>query len=384
MTTEVRTLLHDAADVPIRAPDLERARESARIRRRRRRGVGALAAVVVLVLVTAAVAVRSGGGGDGAHVAIGPRQTNSTVPDGWKTIHADPGITVSVPAAWKVGQGNATPIGVPVLSLEDLDPLADDALAACFLGRTPVSAPEEGGSLINMWEFPASSNEVPGTADDVLTVVDRPTTFSGALTLGPRTCPVAEYQQIAFRDAGRVFLVRAVSVIPSNAENPELLALAAQVLDTLKIEPLDDSATPTTTEVASPPLPSIPPTATTAPPFVPTSADEQQIADLVARWLTYQSDDEIRATIQGADSILDAMHEGMRQYQMNLSAYSGRADAVHLVDDSHADIVFTLFLNGGVLYGNQHGHAVKVDGRWMMTRDSECSLLALGSISCPS
>lgn len=77
------------------------------------------------------------------------------------------------------------------------------------------------------------------------------------------------------------------------------------------------------------------------------------------------------------------MHEGMRQYQMNLSGYSGRADSIRVIDDTNAEFTFTLFLNGGVLYGNQQGSAVKVDGRWMITRDPECVLLSLGSISCP-
>ena len=43
----------------------------------------------------------------------------------------------------------------------------------------------------------------------------------------------------------------------------------------------------------------------------------------------------------------------------------------------------TLFLQGAVLYSNQTGQAIKVDGRWMITRESECALLALGSIACP-
>ena len=101
MTTDVRTLLHDAADAPTRGPDIGGALQRARDRRRRRRGVGALVAVVVIALVTGAVAL-GGGGGDDARVAIGPRQGVSEIPDGWKTVHADPGITVSVPATWKV------------------------------------------------------------------------------------------------------------------------------------------------------------------------------------------------------------------------------------------------------------------------------------------
>jgi hypothetical protein len=53
-------------------------------------------------------------------------------------------------------------------------------------------------------------------------------------------------------------------------------------------------------------------------------------------------------------------------------------------DGTHATFGDTLFLYGNVLYGNCTGDAVKIDGRWMITRDTECALLALGSIACPS
>lgn len=385
MTTDVRTLLHDAADAPSRPPDLDRARRSARDRRRRRRGVGALAAIVVLALVTGFVALGGGDGGN-ARVAIGPRQTGSEIPDGWKTIHADPGITISIPPDWKTSSPSTTPVGVPVLSMDDLPADAGDILSACTMGQGAASLPEDAGSLVNIWEYAGDATEVPDANNEMLGVVDRPETFVGALARGApivgAPCPGARYDQLAFRAAGRVFMVRVVTIFPTAAVEETRLALTGRVLDTLRVEPLSTEATTTT---GPPPSATVSPTVvTTAPPFEPTTQDERDIASLVSRWLTYQSDDEIRATIVDADSILDAMHEGMRQYESNLSGYSGRADSVHLTDDTHADVVFTLFLNGGVLYSNQHGAAVKVDGRWMMTRGSECALLSLGGITCPS
>jgi hypothetical protein len=381
MTTDVRTLLHESADRPSRPPDLEGAMRSGRARRRRSRGLGALVAVIVVALVTGALVL--GGGGDDAQVAIAPRQTGPTIPDGWKTITADPGITVSVPASWKVSSSSVTPIGVPVLSLEDLNPLADDALAACTLGRTPSAAPEEGGSLINMWEFPASSTEVPGTANDVVTVVDRPATFSGALTLGPRACPVAEYQQIAFRDAGRVFLVRAVSVIPSDAENPELLALAAQVLDTLRIEPLE-AATTTTAQPFSTTIPPTQPTATTAPAFVPTSDDERAIVQVFERWVDDHTDAELDATVEDPDAVRAPSHEGWNQQTPeSLAAYDGRVESIRMLDSDHAEVGYTILHGGQVAFGNRLGSAVKVKGEWRVSTETVCSMLVIGGIRCP-
>src|SRR4051812_39144388 len=96
MTTDVRTLLHDTAESPSRPPDLGAAMQRARARGRRHRGFGALAAVVVAALVVGALALGSDGG-DGAPVAIGTRQAGSDVPEGWKQIQSNQGITIAIP-----------------------------------------------------------------------------------------------------------------------------------------------------------------------------------------------------------------------------------------------------------------------------------------------
>jgi hypothetical protein len=341
-----------------------------------------LVVVIVVALATGAL-LLGGGGGDDAQVAIAPRQTGPTIPDSWKTITADPGITLSVPADWEVAEPSATPIGTALVNTTDLGPDADSVLVACTMGRQPATPPSSAGSALSLWEFPGDSAQVPDVANSTLDVVDRPETFAGALVAGPNECEGARYDQLAFRDAGRVFLVRVVSVFPTAEDEQVRLRLAAQVLDTLRVEPLE-AATTTTAQPFSTTIPPTQPTATTAPAFVPTSDDEQEIAELVVRWLHYETDDELRSTIVDADSILDAIHEGMRQYQGNLpDGYTGRIESLRFADPSHADFVFTLFLHGSPLYSNQTGHAVQVDGRWMVTRESECSLLALGSISCP-
>ncbi len=380
MTTDVRTLLHDAADAPIRAPDLDHARQSARSRRRRQRGVGALVAVVVIALVTGFVAI-GGDDGDNARVAIAPRQTGSEIPDGWKTITADPGITIFAPSEWKVLPPDTTPIGAPVLSLDNLPVGADDVLAACTMGRTPTTAPDAVGSLINMWEFPAGSTEVPGTNNDTVQVVDRPTSFAGALTPGPGDCPGADSGQIAFRDAGRVFLVRAVIVFPSDTDREERLALVGQVLDTLRIDPLETVTTNTLPVTTTLP----PATATTASPFVPTTADEQQIRDLFVAWLRNHPDDETRAIIEDGDALLDVIHQGLAQHSPeDLTKYSGTVQAVRMLDADHAEVEYTLLFDGHPQFGLRTGVAVRIDGQWRVSRATECALLSLGGLSCPA
>jgi hypothetical protein len=36
-----------------------------------------------------------------------------------------------------------------------------------------------------------------------------------------------------------------------------------------------------------------------------------------------------------------------------------------------------------VLFGQRSGVAVRIDGRWMVSRATECSLLSLGGLVCP-
>jgi hypothetical protein len=434
MTTDVRTLLHAAADTPTRDADITRALATAHARRRRARGLGAIAAVVVIALGVGAIAL-GGGGDDEANVAIGPHQTRSDIPDGWKELTADPGISIAIPPEWNSYDFGRADVAERRIAVGTSDPEEQFPFACADPRVDPATIP--GGTWISMWEYPADSQSVVSPTDGSVRPVElRPSTFAGRSTA---ECDTGVFTDVAFRDAGRVFLARVVvrtslsearlelkaqlealqsqigALIPQVAGHPPneaslsaqlralqheysnlydryaqrgsdpAVELAAQVLDTLRIEPLGGSSTTTVPVTTMPVPPSVAlPTITTLPAFVPSTDDEKAIADLVVRWLHYQDDDGIRATIVDADSLLDATHEGMRQYEKNLpDGYTGRIESLHLNDASHADFVFTLFLHGGPLYSHLTAHAVKVDGRWMITRDSQCSLLSLGSITCP-
>ncbi len=390
MTGDVRTLLHDTAETPSRAPDIGAALRTARDRRRRRRGLGTLVGVVVVALVTGLVALGGGGGddGDGAQVAIGARQSGSPIPDGWQTIRTDHGISLSVPADWTSQPTNTTPIGEPLLSADDLTPDADSALVACTTGRIPSASPTVAGSGVTVWEFPADAAQVPGTANDTLPVVGRPKTFAGALIRGAPVsgtpCANARYDQVAFGDAGRVFMIRVATVFPSAADEQARMALAAQVLDTLRIEPLPSA---TTTSVVHDPTispPSITVPVTTLPPFVPSTSDEQQINDLFVAWLRDHPDDETRAIVEDADALLDSIHQGLAQHTPDdLAKYSGTVSAIRMLDADHAEVQYTLLHDGQVQFGPRTGVAVRIDGRWKVSRATECALLSLGGITCP-
>ena len=383
MTTDVRTLLHDTAESPSRAPDLGVAMQRARARRRRHRGFGALAAVVVAALVVGALALGSGGG-DGAQVAIGTRQAGSDVAEGWKTVTGDPGVTMSVPGDWQVESPSTTPTGVTLLGVHDLTPDADDVLVACTIHQVPASPPSSAGSAVTLWEFPGDATQVTDVTNAPMAVVDRPATFAGALVSGPNQCEGARFDQLAFRDGGRVFLVRVVSVFPTASDEEVRLALAAQVLDTLRVTPLGTTATTTApTPTVIPELPA-PPSAPTTP-FVPSTTDEQQINDLVVAWLRYHPDDETRSIVEDADALLPSIHEGLAQHSASdLLKYSGTVSAIRMLDADHAEVDYILLFDGRPQFGVRTGIAVRINGHWMVSRVTECSLLSLGGITCPT
>lgn len=384
MTTDVRTLLHDAAATPERAADIERALQSARTRRRRERGFSALAAVVVLALVVGVFAIGSGSG-DETQVGIGIREAGSDIPDGWQTFTTERGLSISTPPGWKVESPSSTPIGQPVLIVDDLGAGDDEILAACTTSSDPAASRPAPGSMVRVFEFSADVTQVPGTNNDALPVIDRPESFAGALVPGSSTpCPYARSEQIAFREGGRAFLASVVSVFPDAAEEQARMRLGTQVLDTLRIEPA--RATPveepvTTTTPSSPAITQLP--ATTLPPFTPTTDDERAISELVQRWLGGEHTEESqRATIEDADSILDAIRQGLAQYPDRLPFYTGSLDALTFKGPDRASIRFTLYYKGQPAY-TRDGDVVRVDGQWKVTRATECAFLAQGGITCP-
>jgi hypothetical protein len=163
------------------------------------------------------------------------------------------------------------------------------------------------------------------------------------------------------------------------------LKYALGLLNTLRIEPLEA----TTTTIAPGPstsLPSITPLpATTIPPFVPSTDDEGAIQQLFVAWLRDHPDDETRLIVEDADALLDSIHQGLAQHTAeDLAGYSGTVSAIRMIDADHADVDYTLLHNGLPQFGRRTGAAVRVNGRWMVSRDTECSLLALGGISCPA
>jgi hypothetical protein len=232
-----------------------------------------------------------------------------------------------------------------------------------------------------------------GTTGIVDPVSDRPATFQRANWEGGG-CPGAGYDELAFRDAGRVFLARISVVVTPDGDVAALQRVGLQVLDTLHVDPLDGVTTTTTPSTTPPTAPATtdptlvtlpsPTTPTAAPPFVPTTDDENAIVDLFVAWLRDHPDDETRLIVEDADALLPAIHQGLAQHSADdLAKYSGTVSDIRMLDADHAEVQYTLLHDGQPQFGLRTGTAVRIDGTWMVSRATECALLSLGGIVCP-
>jgi hypothetical protein len=381
MTTDVRTLLHGAAEAPSGGPDITRALATAHARRRRARGLGALAAVVVVALGVGALLV--GGGGDGSRVAIGPRQGAVEVPSGWRTIHADPGLSMSIPPDWvetDTGILRFESIGYHSLGAGSAPGLLDPR--GCE-GDLPLSL----GTVVVVQEVPDDPAVLLRDPDISPPLVDRPTDFTSSepLQLGYCDTPNAiALREWLIRDqSGRYFMLL-LYTRAADGDDSDQVTLGERVLNTLRIEPLGASTTttPLTTTPAPPSL--APPTITTVPAFAPTTDDERAIQELFEAWLRDHPDDDTRRMVEDADALLPSIHEGLAQHTPeDLAQYSGSVSAIRMLDADHAEVQYTLLHGGQPQFGLRTGTAVRIDGRWMVSRATECALLSLGGITCP-
>jgi len=349
MPGDVREVLERAAARPLRPVDVETL--TSRVRRRRGVRVAALStAVVVVVGVAVGVLVGGGSADSSRHIGVANQQTN--------TFSAN-GVTVGLPEGWK--------------------PARTSALGEVLGASTDGDAP-------NLWSAancdPAHPiGEVLAPGDAFVSVRDDPRDY-----LNPRPphfppvladCGGYGVASPRFTDGDRNFA--ALVVVGPDAPGPRRVE-AFRILDSFKVEP---SAQPATTTVVSEPLP--PPSAVaTPPPTFAASSEEQQIRAAFLGWIDAQPHDNVAAYVEDAASILDSLREGMAQHTPDdLAKYSGRVDFVQIVDPTHANVRYSILWDGHDSIPYQDGAAIKVDGRWMVTRETVCALLAVGNVHCP-
>ena len=125
-------------------------------------------------------------------------------------------------------------------------------------------------------------------------------------------------------------------------------------------------------------------TTTLPPSAVGESADQLAVRTAFLGWLDSPTRDGVDQYVDDFASIRDAVREGMAQHTpQDLAGFSGRVESVVIADPTHADVVYTVLHDGAPQYANRPGKAVKVDGTWKVTRDTECALLAVGGVTCP-
>jgi hypothetical protein len=350
---------------------------------------GGIAALVAVVIGGIAIAQPS------SEVSVGTRPAASA-PAGWTTVTNDHGdVGVAIPPAWT-----------------KLEPWADETITVgtaafprtgtilpCAVGHAQV--PTVVGTWVTVFEardlqpndeFPMSL--VPALRTTSGWVADRPadlrTVVASTGACGVMRSGVAptegsaengHYEVVAFRDAGRVFVALLATTNPGNPNLDD----AYEVLNTLTVGEPATSPTTALTNATT--------TTTTTPPEAPVTAPtgnvngsggEAAVRDLFLAWINAQPKGNVSGIVEDYASIADAHQQGIAQHTAaSLAKYSGRVDSVTMVDADHADVRYTILYDGRPQYSMMPGGAIRVDGKWMVTRETLCNLLTYGGITCP-
>jgi hypothetical protein len=394
MSNHLRDLLDRGAATPASDVDVDALVRSARGRHHRRVGIiaGAVTAVVAVVIGAVVLAQPS------SEVSIRSRPA-AAVPAGWNVVVRGD-VSLAIPPEWT-----------------QLDPWADEAItvgsAAFSRTGTIIPCPFAGAhvpAVAGTWvtvfeyrdlqrndEFPLALVPALRTTDGW--VIDRPADLRSAVTSSgscgagtrqvgpdPSTPPpaIGRYEVVAFREAGRVFVALLAT---KDAADDSAFDLAYQVLNTLQVgEPgtTPTSATAVTTPTTGPTATTVP--ATTVPATVPAIAgsDAAAIRDLFLAWINAQPKDDLEGIVEDFASIAETHRQGVAQHtEADLALYSGRVDSVTMIDDTHADVRYTILHGGQPQFSMMPGQAIRIDGKWMVTRETVCELLTHGGLTCP-
>jgi hypothetical protein len=167
-----------------------------------------------------------------------------------------------------------------------------------------------------------------------------------------------------FQDAGRIFQAN-VAVGPTSA--PERLTEAYAVLNSLVVTPIAVTPEPITT---------VPPVT------VPPSADTEAIKVAFLSWINTRPVDASGAFIEDFESIRDAVI-GAAEANGHPDEYTGRVEAITRIGENDADVIYSFIIDGQPVVANLTGHAVKINGVWLVSRDTVCDALTYGPVHCP-
>jgi hypothetical protein len=144
-----------------------------------------------------------------------------------------------------------------------------------------------------------------------------------------------------------------------------------------------DHSSDTSATTSTPPT-SVAPTTTSSPASDSSQpqyeGDEAQIADVFRRFISGPDLDTLVSLLEDGEALRETLS---KEPAGKTGTPSARVDSVTLVDDTHASVTYTILLDGRVALPNQHGTAVKIDGKWLMSRATYCALVAQGGVQCP-
>ena len=166
-----------------------------------------------------------------------------------------------------------------------------------------------------------------------------------------------------FEDNARVFQA---TVSAGPGANDTLIAEAFQILNSLKITPIEI----------------LEPTTTLPPSTVPPSDETAAIHAAFEGWVSIKPPafENSEGFVEDWASI-KATAQAAAEAVGNPQCYTGRVDAITRISDTDADVIFTFLCDGQpASIVNQQGRAVKIDGVWMVSRETACA----ASIICRS
>jgi hypothetical protein len=130
------------------------------------------------------------------------------------------------------------------------------------------------------------------------------------------------------------------------------------------------------------------PATTTSPPASNSSqpqyeGDEAAIANVFETWISGPGVEATIPLIEDGEALRSAISAPPPVGSVD-QKHSARVDSIRLVDDTHANVTFSILdRNGNAVLPNQQGSAVKIDSTWRVSRDTYCALVSEGGIQCP-
>jgi hypothetical protein len=340
-----------------------------RLRRRRslRRGAAGACVVALVAGIGGGVALTAD---DGPSIRAGV-EAAATV-----AAYTEPSVTVDLPDGWFESPIEAqfrTDHEILTVGTAMLPPGAPHLMctaAAEFQDDVFVKIKEYTKIVVLSDALEAPTIDQAIFADQF---VPRPEDFAVApartLTCDPSADPALGWSGVdfSFQDNGRMFEAL-VSFGPTSA--PERQAEAYAVLNSLVVEAFEPPPPPPV------PLSTVPPS--TAPP----SAETEAITAAFLGWIDTRPIDASGVYIEDFASIREAII-GAAAANGRPDEYTGRVEAITRVGENDADVIYSFIIDGQPVVANLTGHAVKIDGVWLVSRDTVCEALLMGPVHCP-